>query len=101
MQGQTARFKFRYLLVGESLRNFRADTQANAETNDAALTKMQGFVAQMASLMQGGPGRTQTIIGKDTDGVPYFDPTTAVAQPLQIGLDIDNVPYYIDWSVTV
>lgn len=98
--GMTARFKLRFISKGESMNGTRLVLEDNANTIDKALTDVQAFAAQLASLMQGGPGRTQTFIGKDTDGVPYFDPTNSVAQPLQVGLDVDATPYVIDWTVT-
>jgi hypothetical protein len=100
MPASTPRFGIRYLAVGDSARGLRADLEANAKTTETALEKVQAFAAQLASLMQGGPGKTQAYIGLDTDGVPYFDPAGSVPKPVQIGLDTDSTPYFLDWSVT-
>lgn len=97
---QTPRFGLRFLGIGDSARNLRADLQANAETTETALANIQGFVASYVAATGVGQGWSQTFIARDTDGVPYFDPTGSVAQPVRIGLDIDGIPFIIDWSVT-
>jgi hypothetical protein len=92
----TPRFHLRYLGVGDSARNLRADLQANAETTETALENVQALVAQLAVLL---PTGGQTVIGLDIDGRPYYDPSGVVASPVLVGLDTDGRPYYLaPWS---
>jgi hypothetical protein len=92
--GATARYGLAYIDRGEPMRNTRADLQANAETTEAALLRIAGYVDQLVTVLPG----SATYIGTDTDGAPYYDPSGAATQPAAVGLDTDGVPYLVSFT---
>lgn len=89
--GVTPRYKLRYLDRLDGANQTRAILQDNAETTEAALTKLQAYANQLASLVPLG----QTILGLDTDGVPYVVRSGTAARPAGVGVDTDGVPFII------
>jgi hypothetical protein len=97
--GTTARYKLRYIDVGQPLAGTRAQLEANATTTDAALGKVQDYVTQLAAYLGPAYGAAhKTFLAADTDGVPYFDPAGTAANPVGVGLDADGTPYYFDFE---
>ena len=92
--GLTPRWKLRFLDRGQSLNETRDVLEDNAGTVETALTGISNYVNQLATVIPGG----QTVIGIDTDGVPYFDPNGAVTNPAGVGVDTDGVPYIVEWT---
>jgi hypothetical protein len=92
--GTTPRYRLRYLDRYDPANGTRAVLQDNAETTEAALTRIAGYVDQLATVVPGG----QTYIGLDTDGTPYFDPAGSVASPAGVGVDTDGVPYVVAFT---
>lgn len=92
--GATARYGLTYIDRGQPIRDTRAGLQSNAETTDAALTRIQAYVNQLATVLPGG----QTVIGFDTDGVPYVDRAGSVSNPANVGIDTDGTPYLVRFS---
>jgi hypothetical protein len=90
----TPKWRFPYLARGQSMRDTRAVLQEIAETNDAGLTRIAAYVDQLATVIPAG----QTVIGIDTDGTPYFDPTGSVTAPAGVGIDTDGTPYIVEWT---
>lgn len=96
----TSRYKLRYLDRLDGAYLTRQVLQENAHTLDAAMGSVQDYVAGLAAFL--GPvagGSTQSTIGLDTDGVPYFDPSSAVLNPPAMGVDTDGVPYYATFTM--
>lgn len=89
--GATARYGLQYLDRGEPMRNTRVKLQANAESTETVLTRLQAYVNQLASLVPLG----QTVIGLDTDGTPYIVRSGSSARPVGVGLDTDGTPFLI------
>lgn len=89
--GATARYGLQYIDRGQPIRDTRAQLQNNAETTDAALTRIQAYVNQLATILPGG----QTVIGIDIDGNPYVNRAGSVSNPAAIGLDTDGNPYVV------
>lgn len=94
MTAHTPRYNLAYLDPGQSLIDTRDVLEDNADTVEAALGGIQAYVNQLATVIPGG----QTVIGIDTDGVPYFDPNGAVTNPAGVGVDTDGVPYIVEWT---
>lgn len=94
MMAATARYGLQYIPLGHPLNGTRAQLEANAHTTEAALTQVQAYVNQLATILPAG----QTVIGLDIDGRPYFDPTGTVADPVGLGLDTDGRPYFVAWN---
>jgi hypothetical protein len=91
--GTTPRYGFSYLDPLEPMVNTRAKLQANAETAETAIARLDAYVDQLATVLPGG----QAFIGIDTDGIPYFDPLGSVTNPAGVGLDTDGTPYIVEW----
>lgn len=89
----TPRYGLRYLDPGQSLVDTRDVLEDNADTTEAALAHHAAYVDQLASMMPGGS--TQSYIGLDADGAPYFDPAGGITQPAGVGLDRDLTPYVV------
>lgn len=89
--GLTPRYGFRFLDRGQAIRETRAVLEDNALTLEAGLTLVQAYVNQLATILPGG----QTVIGFDTDGVPYVDQSASVSNPAAIGIDTDGTAYVI------
>lgn len=90
----TPRWRFPFLTRGQSMRDTRAVLEEHAATNEALMTKIAGYVDQLATVIPGG----QTVIGIDVDGRPYFDPTGSVTNPAGVGIDTDGRPYIVEWT---
>ena len=64
---------------------------SGAET-DAARVPGGRITLRGGGVLQAAP-RFQALIGLDTDGVPFFDPS-GIGAPAGMALDIDGVPYF-------
>lgn len=89
--GYTTRYRLRYLDRADPLNGTRQILQDNATTIEAALTQVQAYVNQLATILPGG----QTYIGIDVDGNPYVNRAGSVSNPAAIGLDTDGNPYVV------
>lgn len=90
----TNRYGLEYVAAGEPLAATRGHLENNAWTTEAALTRLQAQVNQLATVLPGG----QTVIGLDIDGRPYFDPAGSVNNPVGLGLDTDGRPYFVQFE---
>lgn len=90
----TPRYQLRYLDRTDPANLTRVVLQTNAETTEAALLRIAGYVDQLVTVLPG----SATYIGTDTDGVPYYDPSGAATQPAAVGLDTDGVPYLVSFT---